>query len=208
MVKDNKENFSEKRKQELKLVQAAQRGDEEAFTKLFEMYYRVVYYVVYKMVKNHDDAEDLTIESFTKAFENINYYIPSNAFITWLSKIAVNRTIDFLRKQKNSQNTVSIDQSHPQAEDDNARLSNLLETDITDPEAKVISNEKSELLVSFIEQLPPDYSRIMKMRHLEQLSYKEIAKKLELPLGTVKARLHRGKELLASLIRNKRDIFR
>ena len=200
-------SFSARRKEELRLVKLAQRGDEEACTKLFEMYYKTVYYIVFKMVKNSDDASDLTVEAFTKAFENINYYIPTNAFITWLSKIAVNRTIDFLRKQKSNQ-YYSIDQSHPQAEDENATLSNLLETDFFDPEEEYIKNEKRELLVKLINDLPPDYSQIMGMRYFEGLSYKEIAKKLDLPLGTVKARLHRGRELLASLIKNKRDLFR
>ncbi len=204
----NKENsFSERRKLELQLVKQAQRGDEDAFTRLFEMYYKTVYFIVYKMVRNSDDAADLTVEAFTKAFENINYYIPTNAFITWLSKIAVNRTIDFLRKQKGNQ-YYSIDQSHPQADDENATLSNLLETDSFDPEEEYIKNEKYELLQKLISDLPPDYSQIMRMRYFDLMPYKEIAKKLSLPLGTVKARLHRGRELLASLLKNKRDMFR
>ncbi len=204
----SKENsFNERRKEELKLVKAAQKGDEDAFTRLFEMYYKTVYFIVYKMVRNPDDAADLTVEAFTKAFDNINYYIPTNAFITWLSKIAVNRTIDFLRKQK-SNHHYSIDQSHPQAEDDNATLSKLLETDTFDPEEEYIKNEKRALLEKLINDLPPDYSQIMQMRYFDLMAYKEIAKKLSLPLGTVKARLHRGRELLASLIKNKRDLFR
>ncbi len=203
----NKSNsFSEKRRKELKLVKQAQHGDEEAFTKLFEMHYKTVYYTVYKMIKNSDDASDLTLEAFTKAFANINYYIPTNAFITWLSKIAVNHTIDFLRKQKGTQH-FSIDQSHPQAEDENATLSNLLETGEFDPEEEYIKNEKHELLDKLLNDLPPDYSQIMQMRYFGQMSYKEIAKKLELPLGTVKARLHRGRELLAQILKNKRDMF-
>ncbi len=201
-------NIPDRRKKEFLLVQAAQRGDEAAFAKLFEMYYKTIYYIVYRMVKNEDDAEDLTIEAFTRAFENIKYYVPTNAFVTWLSKIAVNRTIDFLRKRKVTNSTYSIDEPHPQADDENATLSGTIEAEDIDPEERVIKNEVTELLNRFIDQLPADYAEIMRMRYFKQLAYKEIADILELPLGTVKARLHRGKELLRSLIKNKKHIFR
>jgi RNA polymerase sigma-70 factor (ECF subfamily) len=201
-------NIPDRRKKEFLLVQAAQRGEQEAFAKLFDMYYKTIYYIVFRMVKNEEDAEDLTIESFTRAFDHIQYYVPTNAFVTWLSKIAVNRTIDFLRKKKITNSTYSIDEPHPQADDENATLSGTIEAEDIDPEEKVINDEVNQLLYHFIEQLPSDYSEIMKLRYFGQFSYKEIAEKLNLPLGTVKARLHRGKELLRSLIKNKKHIFR
>ena len=204
----NKENnFSEKRKKEIKLVKRAQLGDEEAYTLLFEMYYKTVYFIVYKFVHNNDDAADLTLEAFTKAFNNINLYVPSSAFITWLTKIAVNHTIDFLRKQKSNQ-TYSLDQTHPQIEDNNSTLKNIIETEDIDPEEKYIKREKIKLLEKLINELPADYSKILSMKYFKGLSYKEISKKLSLPLGTVKARIHRGKELLASLLKNRKDMFR
>ncbi len=201
-------NIPERRKKEFSLVQAAQRGEQEAFAKLFELYHKTIFYIIYKMVKNPDDAEDLTIEAFTKAFENIKYYIPTNAFVTWLSKIAVNRTIDFLRKRKVTNSTFSMDEPHPQMDDDSATLHGLIEAEGIDPEEQVIKQEAYEILNVFLDELPADYSEILKLRYFQQLSYKEISKKLDMPLGTVKARLHRGKELLRSLMKPQKHLFR
>ncbi len=198
----------ERRRKEFLLVQAAQKGDEQAFTKLFDMYYKTIYYTVLKLVKNEQDAEDLTLEAFTKAFENIQYYVPTHAFLTWLSKIAVNRSIDFLRKNKNSNLTYSMDEPHPQAEDENASLKYVIQSGQIDPEDDFIKNETNQILYNFIDKLPHDYAEILKLRFFGLMSYKEIAKKLKLPLGTVKARIHRGKELLRSLMNNKKDFFK
>ncbi len=198
----------ERRRKEFLLVQAAQKGDEHAFTKLFDMYYKTIYYTVLKLVKNEQDAEDLTLEAFTKAFENIQYYVPTHAFLTWLSKIAVNRSIDFLRKNKNANITYSMDEPHPQAEDENASLKSIIHSEQIDPEDDFIKNETNQILYKFIDKLPQDYAEILKLRFFYLMSYKEIAKKLNLPLGTVKARIHRGKELLRSLMSNKKDYFR
>ena len=198
----------ERRRKEFLLVQAAQKGDEQAFTKLFDMYYKTIYYTVLKLVKNEQDAEDLTLEAFTKAFENIQYYVPTHAFLTWLSKIAVNRSIDFLRKNKNSNMTYSMDEPHPQAEDENASLKFIIQSQQDDPEDDFIKNETNQILYNFIDKLPHDYAEILKLRFFGLMSYKEIAKKLKLPLGTVKARIHRGKELLRSLMNNKKDFFK
>ncbi len=201
-------NIPERRRKEFLLVQAAQKGDEQAFSKLFDMYYKTIYYTVLKLVKNEQDAEDLTLEAFTKAFENIRYYVPTHAFLTWLSKIAVNRSIDFLRKNKNSNITYSMDEPHPQAEDENASLKFIIQSQQDDPEDDFIKNETNQILYDFIDKLPRDYAEILKLRFFGFMSYKEIAKKLKLPLGTVKARIHRGKELLRSLMHNKKDFFR
>ena len=201
-------NIPDRRKKEYLLVKAAQRGDQQAFQELYQMYYNSIFFTINRMVKNNQDAEDITIEAFTKAFKNIQYYTPTHAFLTWLSKIAINHAIDFLRKNKNSNITYSMDVAHPQADDQNATLKYTLEIEDQDPEDLFIKNETQELLIKFIEKLPPDYAEILKMRIVEDLAYKEIAKILKLPLGTVKARLHRGKELLKILINKQKHLFR
>ncbi len=201
-------NIPERRKKEYLLVKAAQRGDQQAYQQLYQMYYNTIFFTINRMVKNNQDAEDLTIEAFTKAFNNIQYYTPTHAFLTWLSKIAINHAIDFLRKNKNSNITYSMDAAHPQADDENATLKSTLELEDQDPEDLFIKNETQELLIKFIEKLPPDYAEILKMRIVDDLAYKEIAKLLKLPLGTVKARLHRGKELLKVLINKQKHLFR
>ncbi len=198
-----------KRRKEYELVQAAQKGEQAAFARLFEMYFNTIYYMILKMVKDPFEAEDLAIDSFTRAFNNIQFYIPTNAFITWLSRIAVNRTIDFLRKQKSKNQTVSIDEPHMNdSQDSETTLKGIIEADEIDPEEDFIKRETSELLYSFLQRLPEDYRDIMIMRYFDQLSYKEIAEKMQLPLGTIKARLYRGKELLRVMLRNKKSYFK
>jgi RNA polymerase sigma-70 factor (ECF subfamily) len=94
-------HLSEKAQKDYELVQRATKGkDQQAFSDLMEKYRDPIYYMLLKMVNNNDDAEDLTLEAFGKAFNRINQYTPNFAFSTWLFKIATNNCIDFLRKKK------------------------------------------------------------------------------------------------------------
>src|SRR6056297_3037024 len=102
-------NLSDKAKYDYKLVQLAVKGDERSYAELLDRYKDAIYYMLLKMVNNKNDAEDLTIEAFGKAFKNIEQYTPNYAFSTWLFKIATNNCIDFIRKRK--ANIVSIDQT-------------------------------------------------------------------------------------------------
>jgi RNA polymerase sigma-70 factor (ECF subfamily) len=96
-----KGHLSDKAKYDLSLVQDAIKGDQLAYADLMERYRESIYYMMLKMVKNPDDADDLTIEAFGKAFNRLPQYSPSFAFSTWLFKIASNNCIDFIRKKKN-----------------------------------------------------------------------------------------------------------
>ena len=100
-------NLSDKAQQDYALVESALTGDEKAFAKLLSKYKDAIYFMLLKMVNNKNDAEDLTIEAFGKAFKNLHQYSPSYAFSTWLFKIATNNCIDFIRKKK--ANHVSLD---------------------------------------------------------------------------------------------------
>ena len=94
------ENLSEKAKHDLLLLELAKKGNQAAFTELMHRYRDSIYYMMFKMVKNEDDADDLTIEAFGKAFSRLEQYSPGFAFSTWLFKIASNNCIDFIRKKK------------------------------------------------------------------------------------------------------------
>lgn len=191
-------SFSDKAKNDLILVEKAKKGDERAFAELLGKYRDSIYYMLLKMVKNHDDAEDLTIEAFGKAFKNIKSYTPTFAFSTWLFKIASNNGIDFIRSSKAANLHISIDDSE---DPDVENVSNLnLISDTPTPEEKMISKQKNKLLRTVVKQLHPDYSEIIKLRYFKELSYTEIAEELGLPLGTVKARLYRSRELLSSIL--------
>src|SRR6187200_3256750 len=102
-------NLSEKAQVDYKLVQLAVKGDQKAYAELMSLYKDSIYFMLLKMVNNRDDADDLTIEAFGRAFKNIKQYTPDYAFSTWLFKIATNNCIDFIRKKKKQ--TMSIDKS-------------------------------------------------------------------------------------------------
>jgi RNA polymerase sigma-70 factor (ECF subfamily) len=148
-----------------------------------------------KMVHNKDDAEDLTIEAFGKAFKNLQTYEPNFAFSTWLFKIANNNAIDYLRRQPTK--TISIDSQGRDADEDNPVQ---LQSDSLDPEEEMIHSQKAELMKTIVNQLKPRYNRLVQLRYFEEYSYEEIAETLNLPLGTVKAQLFRAKELLYNII--------
>ena len=187
--------LSDKAKQDYALVQKAQSGDQAAFAQLLNRYWDSVFFMILKMAHNKDDAEDLTIEAFGKAFKYIQNYEPEFAFSTWLFKIANNNAIDFLRKQHGK--TISIDSQGRDADEDNPVQ---LQSDSPDPEEVLISKQKSEFLKTIVDELKPRYSRLVHLRYFDEYSYEEIAETLNLPIGTVKAQLFRAKELLYHII--------
>jgi RNA polymerase sigma-70 factor (ECF subfamily) len=179
------------------LVQLAIKGDEKAYAELLERYKDAIYYMLLKMVNNKNDAEDLTIEAFGKAFKNIEQYTPNYAFSTWLFKIATNNCIDFIRKKK--ANVISIDN-----EDESSEVSPpSLQSNTLDPEKDMIKNQKVKLMRSVVHKLKPRYRKLVELRYFKEYSYEEIAQELNLPLGTVKAQLFRARELLFNILKNK-----
>jgi RNA polymerase sigma-70 factor (ECF subfamily) len=156
-----------------------------------------------KMVNNKSDAEDLTIEAFGKAFKNLHLYTPTYAFSTWLFKIASNNGIDFLRSRRVKQRYVSIDTEH---DDEINKAVVRLKSENKDPEESMIKEQKEKLMRLVVRKLNPNYRNIITMRYFDEMSYVEIAEKLDLPLGTVKARLHRSRELLANILKTSTDL--
>ena len=190
-------NLSNKAKYDYKLVKLAISGDEQAYAELMDRYRDAIYYMLLKMVNNKNDAEDLTIEAFGKAFRNIEQYTPKYAFSTWLFKIATNNCIDFIRKQK--ANLISIDQ----AEDDDDMSAPPLHSSNPDPEEDMIKAQRVDLMRDVVDKLKPRYRNLIKLRYFKEYSYEEIAQELDLPLGTVKAQLFRARELLYNILKNR-----
>jgi RNA polymerase sigma factor (sigma-70 family) len=166
-----------------------------------QRYKKPVYHMILKMVRNVDDAEDLTIEAFAKAFKNIRKFNPEYTFSTWLFRIATNNCIDFIRKKK--LDTMSISNTF---RDDNGENVDLDIKDINpNPQEDAIKNEKVDIIQAIVTKLPAKYQVLVKLRYFEELSYEEIAAELNAPLGTVKAQLHRARELLYDLVKNRKD---
>jgi RNA polymerase sigma factor (sigma-70 family) len=194
--------FSDKALEDFRLIdEAVQHNDEQAFAKLLQRYKRPVYHMILKMVRNVDDAEDLTIESFAKAFKSLHRFKKDFTFSTWLFRIATNNTIDFIRKKK--LNTLSIDNTF--TDDNGEGVSIDVEDENLNPQEETIKAEKAEIIQVFVDKLPPKYQKLVRLRYFNELSYEEIAVELEAPLGTVKAQLHRARELMFEMVKNKRD---
>lgn len=191
-------NLSEKATHDFKLVQqAVEHGDQKAYSELMSRYKESVYYMLLKMVNNRDDAEDLTIEAFGKAFKSIHQYTPDFAFSTWLFKIATNNCIDFIRRKR--MQLFSLDKTFENEEGTSASMD--LKSSFLDPEEKLIKKQKEILMHEIVEKLKPRYKRLVELRYFKEHSYEEIAEELNLPLGTVKAQLFRAREFLFQILK-------
>ncbi len=172
------------------IVRRCLAGEEEAFRTLIQRHERAVYHLVWRMVRSDEDAKDLTQEIFLKVCRVLEQFDQERTFTSWLFKIASNQTIDFLRRRRLK--TVSL--GHDLEDEDRPPL------EIADtgprPDQDLAESKRKEMLVGLIDRLAPHYRIVVELRYEQQLSYDEIKDILGLPLGTVKARLHRAHQQL------------
>lgn len=193
-------NLSDKAQHDYMLVlRAIEKADQKAYAELMVRYRDSIYFMLLKMVNNKDDADDLTIEAFGKAFKRLHQYTPKYAFSTWLFKIASNNCIDFIRRKKNN-NVFSIDK--PMENDEGSEMSMEFPSGQLDPEESVIKKQKIKLMHEVVEKLKPRYRRLIELRYFKEYSYEEIAVELEIPVGTVKAQLFRARVFLYNIMKN------
>lgn len=196
----NSKRFSKKALEDFDLIdRATLKNDESAYALLMERYKKSVYHMILKMIRNVDDAEDLTMEAFAKAFKSLHKFKKDFTFSTWLFRIATNNTIDFIRKKKLK--TMSLDTSY--TDDNGTAVSFDVKDNNLDPQEVAIKKEKIKLVQMFVTKLPPKYQRLVRLRYFKEFSYAEIAKELDAPLGTIKAQLHRARELMYELVKGK-----
>ena len=193
--------FSEKAKEDLDLVERAKQGDQKAYARLLSKYRESMFHMISRMVKNVHDAEDLTMESFGKAFRNIAFYKPERAFSTWLFKIATNSVIDFIRGKRLRMISIDNDPDSDDGASPSIGVPELIEKS-DDPEERLIREQKADYMWQIVSQLHEDYREITIMRYFKEKSYTEIAEELGIPIGTVKARLFRSRELLVSTFKD------
>lgn len=197
----DKDHLSDKAKKDLDLVEAAIKGDQLAYADLMSKYRESIYFMMLKMVKNPDDADDLTIEAFGKAFNRLEQYSPSYAFSTWLFKIASNNCIDFIRKKRIK--VTSMDTGIKMNDGETMYID--AKSHGKDPEETVMHNQKVKHMRELVSRLKPRYRVLVEKRYFEELSYEEIATELDLPLGTVKAQLFRARDFLANMMEKTKD---
>ncbi len=183
------------KEEDIQLVARARAGDERAFRALLEKYERAVFSICLRMVRNRDEATDLSQESFIKVFASLDRYNPAYAFSSWLFKITSNQCIDHLRKRR--VDTLPMDQP---IDGEKGEIQRQYAAPDPTPEEALVRGEKMSRLEAAIDQLPEHYRIMLILRHQEDLSYEEIADHLSIPLGTVKARIHRAREMLKKLL--------
>ena len=179
----------------IKNIEKAKIGDQVAFTFLLDFYWNEVYGFMLKRTENETDAEDITIETFSKAFDKLATYNPEFQFNTWLIAIAKNVHIDILRKKKSSLFVKITDEEDYQAY-------NIADT-TPSAEDELITEQNLSQLLQYIKELKPHYQEVIQLRYFQEMSYQEIANQLEEPLSNVKVKILRAKKLLAEIIQKK-----
>jgi RNA polymerase sigma factor (sigma-70 family) len=177
-------------------IEKAKKGDQAAFTFLLNHYWNEVYGFMLKRIENETTAEDITIETFSKAFDKIATYNPEFQFNTWLISIAKNVHIDLLRKKKSSLFVEITDKEDQKAY-------NIADT-TPSKEDELITEQNLSQLLRYIKELKPHYQEVIQLRYFQEMSYQEIANAINEPLSNVKIKLLRAKKLLAEIIRDRR----
>lgn len=173
------------------LILEAQEGKQMAFTQLLDIYWNEVYGFMLKKTENESDAEDITIDAFSKAFSKIDQYNPEYQFNTWLISIAKNAHIDLVRKRKHTR---------PMQFNDDGQAAYLIIDESPTAEDNLINEQNLSILLRFIKELKPAYQEVIQLRYFQEMSYQEISNQLDEPLSNVKIKLLRAKKLLADII--------
>ena len=173
-------------------IEKAKMNDQIAFNFLLDTFWNDVYGFQLKRTENENDAEDITIQTFSKAFDKISTYNSDYEFKTWLITISKNIHIDLVRKQKSR-----ISNTYKNSNEDD--FYDIIDESPT-PEDKVITEQNLAKLLRDIKKLNPHYQEVINLRYFQELSYKEISTQLNEPINNVKVKLLRAKKLLAEII--------
>ena len=177
------------------IVEKIKGGAIELFEEIVRRYQRKLVNYIYRMINDFDSAMELCQEVFIKVFNSLDKYNPSYKFTTWIHRISSNATIDWMRKKKID--AFSIDNDS----DDSMSMSQQLPSDDLNPLQNLEMSQLQQRIEDAIEDLPFIYKQLIILRHINELSYDEISEAVDLPLGTVKNRIFRGREMLKAKLR-------
>lgn len=183
---------------EARLAKLALKGDQRAFAELVELYQDKLFHMAYRMLNNRQEAEDVVQETFLRVYRSLDRYDENQKFSTWIYRIATNLCIDRLRKRKPS---YSLDAES--SEHEGLDGYSMIPSDNRTPESEVLLTETQRIVHQAIETLPPKYKTIMMLRYIQDLSLQEIGDVLEMPVTTIKTRVHRGREFLRKKLEHK-----
>lgn len=180
-----------------KRINQVLKGNQEAFEEIVTLFQQRLYQVCYRMLGNAQEAEDIAQEAFVRAYVNIHTYDQKRKFSTWLYRIATNLCIDRIRKKKPD---YYLDATVPGTDGLNMYSQIAATGDL--PEEEIERMETQDRVQYEISKLPDKYRTVIILRYMEELPLQEISDILELPLGTVKTRVHRGREALRKQMGN------
>lgn len=175
-------------------IKRAKANDQKAFNFLLDTYWDDVYGFQLKRIQNENDAEDITIQTFSKAFDRIETFNDNYKFKTWLITISKNIHIDLMRMKKNSISEI--------VSNDDKSIYQILD-ESPSPEDEIITEQHLAKLLRDIKKLKPHYQEVINLRYFQELSYKEISFQLKEPMNNIKVKLLRAKKLLAEIIQKK-----
>lgn len=171
------------------LLNEARNGNERAFVKLFSFYYKIILVNILKIVNNQEDAEDLTMITFEKAFTKLDKYAPTSGFGSWLNEVARNTALDFLMyKKRRPWNFVEMEETY---------CNNI---HVVTPEESYIGKELEKNLDKAIDQLPNNFKKIFNLRYIENMPFKEISLKLNVKLYTALGSMRYAREKLKKIL--------
>jgi len=179
------------------LVERAQRGDKRAFELLVEKYQRKLARLVSRLVRDPGEVEDVTQEAFIKAYRALPSFRGDSAFYTWLYRIGINTAKNYLVAMGRRAPT----STEVEAEDAEGYAEGELLRDINTPESLLLSKEIAGTVNAAIESLPEELRSAIQLRELEGMSYEEIAKLMDCPIGTVRSRIFRAREAIAERLK-------
>ena len=187
-------------KTDMDLITDTLNGNHTSFTTLVNRYYASLYWVIYRIVGNSTDADDLTSESLVKAYESLSSYSNKYAFSTWLHTIGSNRAIDFVRNRNKQPSPIN----NPTSTEEDI-MTPSIESDLS-AEDNMIRLETNDIIANVISELKPFHRSLIDMRYFKNMSYEEISKKLNKPIGTIKTGLFRARKILYNLIKDNKNL--
>ena len=187
---------------EARLAKLARNGDRNAFAELVELYKDKIFHLAYRMLNNKQEAEDAVQETFLRVYTNLHRYDENQKFSTWIFRIGTNLCIDKLRRRKQ---TYSLDAEMTDGEGNDYYA--MLPSDEDTPEKQLIVSETQAQIHRAIETLPEKYKSVVILRYLHDMSLQEISDVLDMPVTTIKTRVHRGREYLRKKLEQEEQVF-
>jgi RNA polymerase sigma-70 factor (ECF subfamily) len=176
----------------------ARKGDQRAFAELVELYKDKIFHLAYRMLNNRHEAEDVVQDTFLRVYKNLERYDENQKFSTWIYRIGTNLCIDRLRKRKP---TYSLDAEMNDQEGIDGYA--MIPSEDRTPETEYMLSETQQMIRQAIDSLPAKYKTVMVLRYMQELSLQEISDVLDMPVTTIKTRVHRGREFLRKKLERK-----